>query len=204
MSDRHSKPELTTRRLEALTDGIFAISMTLLVLTLDIGDVSKGITQTGLHILLLAQLPRFFNYALSFVLLALFWILHHQQYRFIKKTEHLHLWINIFILMFIALIPFSTSLIGDFPDDWMAEMFFGVNMLMIGILFSWNWYYSTKDLRLVEGELEKKRVNLGIRRGLVTPAVSLLAILMAFVNPSYSSYIYLLIPIILSMPQFRK
>jgi uncharacterized membrane protein len=204
MSDKHSKPELTTRRLEALTDGIFAISMTLLVLTLDIGEVSNGITQAGLHKLLLAQIPKFFNYALSFVLLALFWILHHQQYRYIKKTEHLHLWMNIFILMFVALIPFSTSLVGDFAGDWMAEMFFGANMLIIGVLFSLNWYYSTKDLRLVEGELEKKHIDLGIRRGLVTPFVSLLAILMAFVNPSYSSYVYLLIPIILSFPQFRR
>jgi len=195
---------MTTRRLEALTDGIFAIAMTLLVLTLDLGDIADGLTQVKLHQLLLAQIPKFYNYALSFVLLAVFWILHHQQFHYIKKTENRHLWINIFILMFVALIPFSTSLVGDYSSDWMAELFFGGNIFILGVLFSLNWHYSTKDSRLIEGELEKHRIQLGTRRGLVSPLVSLLAILTAFLNPSYSPYIYLLIPAILSLPPFRK
>ncbi len=195
---------MTTRRLEALTDGIFAIAMTLLVLTLDLGDIADGLTQVRLHQLLLAQIPKFYNYALSFVLLAVFWILHHQQFHYIKKTNQHHLWINIFILMFVALIPFSTSLVGDYSNDCMAELFFGANIFVLGMLFSLNWHYSTKDSRLIEGELEKRHIQLGIRRGLVTPLVSLLAILMAFVNPSFSPYIYLLIPVTLSLPLFRK
>jgi uncharacterized membrane protein len=195
---------MTTRRLEALTDGIFAIAMTLLVLTLDLGDIASGMTQLKLHQLLLAQIPKFYNYALSFVLLAIFWILHHQQFHYIKKTNQHHLWINIFILMFVALIPFSTSLVGDYSSDWMAELFFGGNIFILGMLFSLNWHYSTKNSRLIEGELEKRRVQLGTRRGLVTPAVSLLAIITAFLDPSYSPYVYLLIPVILSLPQLRR
>lgn len=195
---------MTTRRLEALTDGIFAIAMTLLVLTLDLQEVANGLTHAKLHQLLLAQIPKFYNYALSFVLLAIFWMLHHQQFHHIKKTEHRHLWINIFILMFVALIPFSTSLVGDYSSDWMAELFFGANIFILGILFSLNWHYSTRDYRLVEGKLDERRIQLGTRRGLVTPLVSLLAILTAFVNPSYSPYIFLLIPVILSLPLFRK
>ncbi|KPJ68582.1 hypothetical protein AMJ44_06145 [candidate division WOR-1 bacterium DG_54_3] len=204
MSGSISETGLTTRRLEALTDGIFAIAMTLLVLTLDLGDMVSGLTNVKLHQLLLAQIPKFYNYALSFVLLAIFWILHHQQFHYIKKTNQRHLWINILILMFVALIPFSTSLVGDYSSDWMAELFFGANIFILGLLFSLNWHYSTKDYRLVEGKLEEHHIRLGTRRGLVTPLVSLLAILMAFVNPSYSPYIYLLIPVILSLPLFRK
>ena len=199
-----SETGLTTRRLEALTDGIFAISMTLLVLTLDLGDMVSGLTHAKLHQLLLAQIPKFYNYALSFVLLAIFWILHHQQFHYIKRTEHRHLWINIFILMFVALIPFSTSVLGDYSGDWMADVLFALNLFVLGMLFSLNWHYSTKDFRLIEGKLEKRHIELGKRRGLVTPLVALLAILTAFVFPSYSPYVYLLIPIILSLPMFRN
>ena len=78
---------LTPRRLEALTDGIFAIAMTLLVLTLNIGKITEGLTSASLHKLLLEQIPKFYNYALSFVLLAIFWMVHHQQFHFIKQTN---------------------------------------------------------------------------------------------------------------------
>jgi len=204
MPQNDTNTGLTTRRLEALSDGIFAIAMTLLVLTLDMGDLTPGLTGAELHHLLLAQIPRFYNYALSFVLLAVFWILHHQQSHYIKRTDRRHLWINIFILMFAALIPFSTSLMGDYPGDWLAEVFFGANLFVLGAFFSLNWHYATADNRLIEGSLEKRYINAGKRRGLVTPLVSLLAILVALIRPYYSPYVYLLIPLILSLPPFRK
>lgn len=195
---------MTTHRIEALTDGIFAIAMTLLVLTLDLPEVEKGLTQTGLHHLLMAQRDIFFNYALSFVLLAILWIIHHQQFHFIKRTDRKHLWINIFTLMFIALIPFSTSLVGDYPDDWMAEFFFGSNMFILGMLFNLNWAYATKGHRLVDRSLEPRRIALGKKKGAVTPLVSLLAMVLSLIHPQLSFYVYILIPIILSLPQFRR
>ncbi len=204
MSQNNTNTGLTTRRLENLTDGIFAIAMTLLVLSLDFDKMGTGLSSANLHELLLAQLPKFFNYARSFLLLAIFWILHHQQFNNIKQTDRGHIWINIFVLMFIALIPFSTTLVGDYPNDWMSEVFFGANMLIVGLLFSLNWYYSTKNYRLVERSLEAKRITLSKRRGLVTPAVSLLAIIVAFINPNLSSYMYILIPVILYLPILKK
>ena len=197
-------PDLTTRRLENLTDGIFAIAMTLLVLSLDFDKVTTSLTTASLHQLLLAQLPKFFNYARSFLLLAIFWVLHHQQFHEIKQTDRGHIWINMFVLMFIVLIPFSTTLVGDYPDDWMSEVFFGANMFIVGFLFSLNWYYSTRNYRLIERSFEAKQIALSKRRGLVTPAVSLLAIMVALVNTDLASYTYLLIPIILYLPWFKK
>jgi len=194
---------MTTHRIEALTDGIFAIAMTLLVLTLDLPELEKGLTQTGLHQLLLAQRDKFLNYGLSFVLLAIFWIIHHEQFHVIKRTDRKHLWINIFALMFIVLIPFSTSLVGDYPDDWMAEFFFGSNMFIIGVLFNSNWAYATKGHRLVEPGLDRRRIALGKKRGTVTPLVSLLAMGLSLMHPQLSCYLYILIPLILFLPQFR-
>ena len=195
---------MTTHRIEALTDGIFAIAMTLLVLTLGLPEVEKGLTERGLHHLLIEQSDKFFNYGLSFILLAIFWVIHHQQFHFIKRTDRKHLWINIFTLMFIALIPFSTSLVGDYPRDWIAEFFFGFNMFMVGTLLNLNWTYATKGHRLVEASLDRRRIAVGKKRGAVTPLVSLLAMGLSLLHPQLSSYAYILIPIILSLPQFRR
>ncbi|MFH1683569.1 MAG: TMEM175 family protein [Candidatus Margulisiibacteriota bacterium] len=195
---------LTTNRIETLTDGVFAIAMTLLVLGLGLPQLQEGLTQSSLHLLLLSQLHKFFNYALSFVLLAVFWIIHHQEFHFIKRTDRVHIWINVFILMFIALIPFSASLIGDYPNDWMAELFFGANMFMVGILFQLNWFYATRLKRLVNCDIDPKKIVLGIKRGLVTPLVALLAMVLAFLDAPITTHIYLLIPIILFLPPFRK
>ena len=127
---------LTTRRIEALTDGIFAIAMTLLVLTLTLPDMLE--TQLGLSQLLADQWPKFFNYALSFVLLAIFWIVHHQQFHVIRRTDRGHIWINIGILMFVALMPFSTDVAGDYSGETLAELLFSANLMILGLLFLLN------------------------------------------------------------------
>ena len=195
---------MTTHRIEALTDGIFAIAMTLLVLNLSLPEMETGLTQTAeVHNLLIGQMHKFFNYALSFVLLAIFWILHHQQFHFIKRTDRVHLWINIFTLMFIVLIPFSASLVGDYPKEWMAKFFFDLNLFIIGILFVGNWTYATKRHRLIDRSLDPQRIALGKKRGAVTPLVALLAMVVALINQQFSFYVYLLIPIILSLLRFR-
>ena len=202
-----SEPGMTTHRIEALTDGIYAIAMTLLVLNLALPGQGIGVTQTEeVHNLLLGQAHKFFSYALSFILLAIFWINHHRQFHFIKRTDHNHLWINIVGLMFIALVPFSTSLSGDYPNETISKLFFDANLFIIGILGSLNWIYATRGYRLVDRSIDPQRVVLGKKRGLVTPLVALLAMVLSFITPSWSSCAYILIPIILWQPrlQYRR
>jgi uncharacterized membrane protein len=110
---------------------------------------------------------------------------------------------SIFILLFVALIPFSTTLIGDYPDQPIADVFFGLNMFMVGLLFLLSWLYATTNYRLIDKDYDPKRIALGTRRSLVVPAVSLLSIFCAFVVPSISSHVYLLILVILAFPQFK-
>ena len=199
-------PELgmTTHRIENLADGIFSIAMTLLVLNLALPEVETGLTlTTELHTLLFGQTHKFFNYALSFILLAIFWIIQHQQFHFIKRTDHTHLWINIFGLMFVALVPFSTSLTGDYPNETVAKLFFDLNLFILGSLNVLNWTYATKDYRLVDRSLDPRRIAVGNRRDAVIPVVALLAMVLSLIIPKWSSCVYLLIPIMLAHPWFR-
>lgn len=192
---------LTTRRIEALADCIFAFAMTLLVLTLTLPDVMQ--TKLSLSQLLIAQWPKFFNYALSFLLLAVFWVIHHQQFHVIRRTDSRHIWINVSILMFVALMPFSTDVVGDYRHETMAELLFGANLMILGLLFLLNWWYACWHHRLVDVGLDREVIVRGIRRNCITPVVAAVAMVFAFLIPRWGLVVYVLIPIIQLHPWFR-
>ena len=195
---------LTTQRIETLTDGVFAIAMTLLVLTIELPAVGQHLTNSGILNMLNAQSYKLHNYFLSFILLAVFWMVHHQQFHYIRRTNRTHIWINVFFLMFVALIPFSASLMGDYPTQGIADFVFALNMFSVGIMLEINWLYATINDRLVDKNFDTKRILTGLKRGLVTPIVSVIAMILAYVNPDWASYSYLLILVLLWLPFFRR
>jgi len=192
---------MTTHRIEGLADGIFAIAMTLLVLNLALPETGKGLAEV--HSLLFGQIDKFLNYALSFVLLAVFWIRHHQQFHLIKRTDGKHLWINIYFFMFVGLIPFSTTLVGRYSKDSLAEVFFASNIFMLAMLLRWSWVYATNQHRLVDRSLDPQQIALEKKRGVVTMLVAASAMGLAFVDPRISSFVYLLIPILQGVVKYR-
>jgi len=89
------KFELSIERIQSLTDGIFAFAMTLLVINIDLPSTPHKIDPELLGKYLFSLWPDFFHYVLSFILLSLFWVEHHQQFYYIKKINRKALWINI-------------------------------------------------------------------------------------------------------------
>jgi len=192
--------ELSTHRLEALTDGIFAFAMTLLIISFDIPATLKGIDAGSF---IVSQSDKLFNYFLSFALLAIFWLVNNQISHHIRKTDAIHLWLNIITLMFVVFIPFSTSLISAHPDRTAGEFFFALNIFLVSISTQLGWVYAAQDRRLICEDLEEEHLSRGVKSGWVSPLVSGLAMIMAFVEPKLCSYMYLFIPVILWMPWFR-
>jgi len=205
MNASSSKPiisVLSTKRIEALTDGVFAIAMTLLVLNIEVPPITGGSAAEVLPKLVLRLWPKFFNYALSFVLLAIFWIVHHRQFHFIKAIDQRLLWINILGLMFIALIPFSTSLIAEHGDVQIAALVFECNLLAIGLLFYVHWSHATGKHHLIDPDLSAQTILSNKKRNLIIPAVSLVAIGLSFLTPGWSEVPYFAIPFI--MAKYRQ
>ena len=192
---------LTTRRIEALADGIFAIAMTLLALTLTLPDMMES--KISLSQLLADQWPKFFNYVIGFLLLAIFWIVHHQQFHIIRRTDRRHVWINIGILMFVALMPFSTDVAGDYSDETLAGLVFNTNLMILGLLFLLNWVYACWHHRLIDHDLDRETIIRGVRRGCIIPAVAAIAMIFSFFVPGWGLAVYMLIPIIQLYPSFR-
>src|SRR5947209_2907092 len=100
---------ISTGRVETLADGVFAIVMTLLILDIRAPDVVRD--SADLQGKLIALLPHIRGYALSFLILGVLWVGHHNQFYYIKRTDRIFLWINIAFLMCVAFIPFSSALL---------------------------------------------------------------------------------------------
>ena len=181
---------MTTKRIETLVDGIFAIAMTLLVLNLEIPQFTGLVTNAVIWNALVDLWPKMFTYGLSFVLLAIFWRVNHQQFYLIKKSDTPLLWINIIWLMFVALVPFSTSLVGEYGEFEISELFFQINFLLIGILFNLNWRYAASR-GLLDKSVTQERIERVKRINLVLPIAAAIAIILVFIIPSYSSLAYL-------------
>lgn len=196
MKNNYSK--MTIHRITALADGIFAIAMTLLAITIDLPKKGEQLSQEGLHTFLLQQFEEIFSYLISFLLLAVFWMIHHQQFHFIEHTDRKHVWINMVIFMCITLVPFSTSLAGDFSTDWMAQIYFNVNMFIISCLFYFHWIYATSNKHLVAEHLNDKIIVVEKKRLAIVIFSALLATVLSFFYPRFSSGAYILIPILLA------
>lgn len=198
------KAALTTHRLEALADGIFAIAMTLLVLNLNVPELGAAAADARLSRDLLAMWPHFSTYALSFFLLAVFWHIHHRQFHLIKQVNEPLLWLNVAALMLVALIPFSTSLQSEYGNLRTGAIFFEANMLAAGLAFAAQFRYASRNHRLVDPKLDPQVIAGALRRGLVLPVVSAVAMGISLVSPANSGLVYLAIPFILRSGPMRR
>jgi uncharacterized membrane protein len=156
-------------RLEALTDGVFAIVMTLLVLEITVPQLSHSEAATELPRELLQLWPVVLSYVTSFIVLGFFWIVNHEQYHYTRHANRTLFWITIFYLMFIAFVPFSTALLGEYGDQQISVIIYGINIIIAGSWVNLTWWYATKDHRLVDNDLDSEFVRMMSRRLLVGP-----------------------------------
>jgi uncharacterized membrane protein len=175
-------------RLEALTDGIFATVMTVLVLSLSIPSIlSPG--ALGPYINGLG--PIVLSYILSFLILGVFWVRHHALFHFLTRVDSTFIWLNISFLLTIGFIPFSTELLGRFPLDEVSTVIYGVNLIATALTMQLLWFYSTRR-ELVAVSLDEEvlaRIN---RRLLLGPGLYLIAIAFGFLSTDISFGIYVI------------
>ncbi|MFW5928468.1 MAG: TMEM175 family protein, partial [Thermoplasmatota archaeon] len=138
----------------------------------------------------------FFIFGLSFVILSMFWMLHHNQFNFINKTKKANIWINLTFLMLISLMPFTSSLIGDYPNELSARIFFNINLFLLGFLLYLNWAYASRKDIVEEEILSKEEIKRKEKICMILPSLALVSIGISFFIPLYSPIVYALSPII--------
>ena len=184
---------IAPHRLLALTDGVYAIVMTILVLELSVPVVIGAAVTKELSHGLLEMWPEFLIYGLSFFVLGVFWLMHHFIFDSVRRYDPALSWINIFFLMCTGLIPFSTALFGAYGAQLITALVYGANMFL-GFLGLWAlWLYATGKHRLVDADIEQEIVKGGNLMAIAYLATILIAIGIAFVNPVISFILYFLI-----------
>jgi len=179
-------------RLEALADGIFAVALTLLVL--DIKLPEKAFASNDELWRRLLDLERHFAvYVISFVVIGMYWISHHIQFHFIRYTDRRMIWINLFYLLLISFVPFTTDLVGDHEELILPVQIYGITLLALSALSFTHLEYLSRHSYLTSRELTPEVVMLIKRRVLMFTVIPLASMVIAFYNTRLALYIYLLL-----------
>lgn len=193
---------LSTGRIENLSDGVFSIAMTLLVL--DLKPINYRTANPVLYIEhLLKQLaPMLFTFVIVFIVLASFWVAHHVQFKYILKANRTYLWINILFLMGVAFMPFSTYLMHAFERTPLAITIFCLNMIYCQVFLLLGWFYANDNNHLlVSKSIDPRIVNYHKWRGLVVFIACLAIIVLSFYFQSNTLLLFILIPLIQMLMQ---
>jgi len=150
---------LSPNRVEALTDGVFAIVMTLLVLGLSVPLIAGSSVHTELPQRLLGMWPKFLSYCVTFLMLGFMWSMHHYQFMLIKRSDSVLAWINIVFLMFVSLLPFSMSMLGEYMEAQIPVLIYGGNLIACMVVRYVLWSYATGNYRLVDRDIDPREVK---------------------------------------------
>jgi TMEM175 potassium channel family protein len=171
-------------RLTFLVDGVFAITMTLLVLELRLPESGT----TSLSQSLLAMLPRLYIYFIAFYSIANHWVVHQRMFRHVTSADTNMLWFTILGLLFITLIPASTAIVGRYPAEKLAAACFSVNSFLQGMTVWIFWAYVSKNQKQFAVYSDPRLLGITAQVWLIITIGWLISILLSFVNV-YLTYI---------------
>lgn len=161
-------------RLISLSDGIFAFAMTLMVLQFDMPTPEK-VAAGSLRREVLDQWPSLLSYALSFFVIANYWIVHHGMFRMIRSHDAGLVWLNILFLFSISFLPFPTDVMGEYDSDSFAVLFYAVAMSVTSLLSTVIWLYVSRRPRLLAGSVTPALARYHLLRGTGTTAIFLIS-----------------------------
>ena len=176
-------------RVETFSDGVFAIVITLLILDVHIPEASYA----ELPHALLSVVPKLASYFLSFAVIGLYWVGHHYYFRFIKKVNNVFVWLNLFLLLLVSLLPFPTSLLGTYPFQPIPMLIYGINLLALNLFSLVMLYYIRRRPDLATPEFSDGVFKRFVRLYLIVNGGYLIAIALSFIFPVVSYVMYLLI-----------
>ncbi len=183
------EPEAQQRdvdRLTAFSDGVFAIAITLLVLSIDVPNVREDHLGRALQDLV----PQLFTYALSFVVIGRYWIAHHKTFRSLRRANLTLLWINLALLGFVALLPFPTEILSRYGDTSLGTIVYAGALVAVGSFACLlQWYVDHAGLATPLGVRQLRDRLVG---GLVVVGVFALSIPIALASPAVAKSCWLL------------
>jgi len=167
-------------RILALSDGVFAFSLTLLVVSL---SVPTAASNSALASQLLDQAPNYFSYIISFAAVASIWYGHHETFKYIRRYDGRLIALNFGSLLLIAFLPFPTAVLGRNQQESLAAVIYALTLAVSNLFFAATWWHASHRRRLVRSDLSPQVVRLRFYRTLGGTFVFLLSIPIALWRP---------------------
>lgn len=192
MNEDFGENVMGTARMEAFSDGVIAIIITIMVLELKLPHaVSLGT--------LMDEVPVLLSYVLSFLVVAIMWVNHHHVLHTVKRVYGRLLWLNIHLLFWMSLIPFSTGLIGEAHTVPLAAFLYGVNLAMASLAFTLVVREAAQPEPASTARImHRQKIT---RRNITTVGIYAVGAGLAFVSIYLSYAVYVILPILYFVPE---
>ena len=179
-------------RIEGLSDGVFSIAMTFLVFNLKDPMANVIATDAELCAALVGIFPSLLTFFLSFMTLGIFWTGHSTQFTFIEKSDRRLNWISLFFLMFVAILPFTTSILSAHIENKVSIAVYWANLFALGIMLLIHWKYA-KQNKLSSPEHLVETDKAITKRIVIAQSLYALGALLCFVNTYLSIFVIIAI-----------
>jgi TMEM175 potassium channel family protein len=181
--EKHS----STQRLEAFSDGVFAIAITLLILEIHVPHGEEVAAAGGLWRALGHEWPSFVGFAISFATIGIMWINHHAMFEYIRRADRRLMLINVLFLLAISFVPFPTAVLADNLLDPAARVaataFYSAAFVLCAVCFNLVWWAGTSDRSLLAADLHEAGLRTITSRYRMGPPTYLATVALAFVSP---------------------
>jgi len=187
-----------TDRTEGISDGVFTVSLTLLIL--DVRPPEGGVSQLVPGLVLIA--PRLGTFALSFAIVAYYWVVHHLIFASLRGVKVALLWANMLFLFTIAVLPFSTAVLGRYALAPVALAIYGANLAACTSTLAAVWFVADRSHVTDRPTVSQRRYI--VRRFGLQLLVALLGLACAFVAPGLALCIFVALPIVFALTYRRR
>ena len=177
-------------RILALSDGVFAIAITLLILEIAVPATTSA---AGLPRALLGLWPRYLAYVLSFLVIARFWMTHRLAFRLIARDDAVLVWLNLLLLMFVAFLPFPTAVVGAHAGSPAAAVLYATSAGLASTASAAYWWYASGRGRLLRPDVGRAQIRAMRARGLSGPVLFALTLPIAVFAPYIAEAVWILI-----------
>jgi len=197
---RENKTNSQLSRIIAVTDSVFAVALTLLVIEIKIPTIETP-TDSLIWESIKELTWTMLGFIISFFIVGYYWSVHHRIFGYVKKYTTRLIWLNLMFLFSVVLLPFTSGLLGKFAFDVHLVMPYGLYVFNICLTAAMNavlWFYLTNPKNdLLTHKISRERILLGFYFTLVVPIFFIISLIVVFINPIVGRLIPLAIPFVL-------
>jgi uncharacterized membrane protein len=180
-------------RIVFFSDAVFAIAITLLIIEIKVPHLEHETSDRDFLIALVRLIPNFVGYFFSFLVIGAYWVGHHRIYGMIVNWNYGLIWRNVFFLLAIAFMPFTTAFFSEYPTRLVPIVLYAAAFSLAGALEILQWRYAIKN-GLTDPRSDRAELDHLTWRIAVLPMAGVAAIVIGLVKPVFAGFAFMLIP----------